>query len=68
MQLKETRCECGHYIVFIRMDTGTTMPCEAGARNFVVLDENGIGKTVRGYEPHWGNCKFASKFKKGRRR
>lgn len=55
-------------IAFIQMDTGRTMPVEAGIRNFVILNENGVGETVRGYETHWGNCSVADKFRKGKRK
>ena len=69
-QLRRSTCaKCGRPLVFVRMATGSTMPCDPGMtagdgrRHLVVRDAQLVGRLVHragedvtGLEPHFGTC------------
>jgi len=54
---------CGAEIRWIKTEAGKAMPLDANPRNFYV-EYDGKWRMLRGYEPHWGSCEEAKRFKK----
>lgn len=54
---------CGATIAWIRMHTGSMMPCNPDKKVFVHEGPAG-GQIYKGYTPHWSTCQNASNFKK----
>ena len=52
---------CGAPIVFVKMKTGRTMPCDARVLTVITRD----GRTIRGRESHFATCPHADDFRKG---
>lgn len=59
--------ECEAEIRWIEMESGKNMPVEEGQRGLIVVQPNGKGKLLFGYEPHWQNCPAANLFKEKKR-
>jgi len=58
--LKIDYCKgCKAPIVWVRTEAGKNMPCEPKKVTFITTD----GKTLWGYETHWGNCPKRKRFR-----
>ena len=55
------RCRpCSKPIKFIRTEKGRQMPVDI--KPITVITS--LGKTIRAFTPHWGNCEGGERFKK----
>jgi len=55
---------CGQEILFVKMESGKSMPVDAKPVKMVQVFDDGIGYMVSVYNPHWATCTQASKFRK----
>jgi len=51
---------CGAEIKFIKTDKGRSMPVEVKPVTVITS----LGKTIRAFVPHWGNCSQANTHRK----
>lgn len=51
---------CGAKIVWVRTEKGARMPCNSGMRTIITPE----GKTIRGWESHFANCRDAEQHRK----
>jgi len=63
-QLESRPCKiCGKQIVFISMDSGRLMPCDADSETTTI--SIATGKVQKGLIPHWATCAGADQMRKG---
>jgi len=60
------RCKkCNAEIIWIKMDSGKSMPCNVEKTTIVTRPfKTNTGMVITGHIPHWATCPFADEFRK----